>query len=96
MTKYSQRAKLELIYQNTEQKSVKESKAFSFINSLWQHLASALIKTEEPQIWQGYDRHGNLWWHGYDPITKRSICRDSEAQMRIWLEERYHQSVKQN
>lgn len=90
MTNYSERAKLELIYQETEQKPVKQSKAFSSLSRLWQHLVAALTKAQEPQIWQSYDHQGNLWWHGYDPMTGRSICRDSEAEMRIWLEERYH------
>lgn len=99
MTNYtncSKREKLELIYQKTEQNSVKNSKTFSFFNSLLQHLATALTKIQEPQIWQSYDRHGNLWWYGYDPMTGNSICRDSETEMRIWLEERYHQSVNRN
>lgn len=90
MTNYSQRAKLEHIYQETEQKSVQKSNSSSFLNSLWQHLVNALTKAQEPQIWQSYDRQGNLWWHGYDPMTGSSICRDSEAEMRIWIEERYH------
>lgn len=90
MTNYSERAKLELLYQKTDSKSVKPSKLFSFLNRLWQHLADTLTSVQEPQIWQGYDRHGNCWWYGYDPMTGRSICRDSEAEMRIWIEERYH------
>ena len=96
MTNYSQRAKLELIYQETEQKPVNKSQIFSFFRSILQHLVTTLTKAQEPQIWQSYDRQGNLWWHGYDPMTGSSICRDSEAEMRIWIEERYHQSVKQN
>jgi len=99
MTNYtncSNREKLELLYQEKEQESVNQSQAFYFLNRLWQHLVTALTKAQEPQIWQSYDRQGNLWWYGYDPMTGRSICRDSEAEMRIWLEERYHQSFQQN
>lgn len=95
MTNYTncpERNKLELLYQKTEPTSVKQSQVFSFLNRLWQQLVIGLTKAQEPQIWQSYDRQKNLWWHGYDPITGRSICRDSEAEMRIWLEERYHQS----
>jgi hypothetical protein len=94
MTNYSERAKLEVLYQGTEQKSVNKSNILSFLNSVWQHLVTTLTKAQEPQIWQSYDRYGNLWWHGYDPITGHLICRDSETEMRIWIEERYHQSSK--
>lgn len=96
MTNYTNcsiREKLELLYQD-EQKSVKQSQVFSLCNRAWQYLVNSLTRAQEPQIWQSYDRQGNLWWHGYDPITGRSICRDSETEMRIWLEERYHQSVQ--
>lgn len=93
MTNYSDRARLELLYQKTEAKSVKQLKKIPFLSHLWQNLFAALTKPQEPQIWQGYDRQGNLWWHGYDPITGRSICRDSEKEMRIWIEERYYQSA---
>jgi hypothetical protein len=98
MTNYtncSKREKLELLYQS-QRESVKQSQVFSFFNRVWQYLVNSVNKVQEPQIWQSYDRQGNLWWHGYDPMTGRSICRDSEAEMRIWIEERYHQSVKQN
>lgn len=94
-TNCSIREKLELLYQD-EQESVKQSKVFSLCNRIWQYLVNSLTRAQEPQIWQSYDRQGNLWWHGYDPMTGRSICRDSEAEMRIWLEERYHQSIQQN
>jgi hypothetical protein len=94
-TNYSKRKKLELLYQD-QPESVKQSQAFSFFNRILQYLVNSVIEAQEPQVWQSYDRQGNLWWHGYDPMTGRSISRDSETEMRIWLEERYHQSAQQN
>lgn len=94
MTNYtncSDREKLEIIFNENDQNQVKQSKLVLILNSLWKHIVTALAKEQEPQISQSSDRSGKTWWHGYDPVTGRSVCRDSEAEMRIWLEKRYYQ-----
>jgi hypothetical protein len=96
MTNYTnplERKRLENLYNLPEQKQVKESKVVSLLNNLWQHIVTAITKRQEPQIWQSTDRYGNIWWHGYDPVTDSSVSRDSEDEMRVWLEERYYQST---
>ncbi|MBF2084702.1 hypothetical protein [Thermoleptolyngbya sp. C42_A2020_037] len=45
----------------------------------------------EPRVWQTGDRAGNIVWHVYDPTSNRSATFASEAEVRIWLEERYRQ-----
>ena len=90
-TNYSDREKLETLFKQSEAKAVEKTNLFLVINSLWEHIVLSLTKEQEPKIWQSCDRSGKLWWHGYDPVTGRSICRDSEAEMRIWIEERYYQ-----
>ena len=48
--------------------------------------------TETPQlrVWQTWDEDENVYWNGYDPITRRSIHRVSESQIRVWIEQRHH------
>lgn len=43
----------------------------------------------EPRIWQTGDRAGNIIWHVYDPTRNTSASFASEAEVRVWLEERY-------
>jgi hypothetical protein len=80
---------LEQILNQAEPNSPK-NKLVSIINSIGQRLVAVMTKEQELQVWQSSDRSGKTWWHGYDPVTGRSVCRDSEAEMRIWLEERYY------
>lgn len=80
---------LEQILNQAEPNSSK-NKLVSTINSIGQRLVAVMAKEQELQVWQSSDRSGKTWWHGYDPVTGRSVCRDSEAEMRIWLEERYY------
>lgn len=57
--------------------------------SVWQFLSRALVKETELQVWCTYDNRGRLWWSAYDPNTGRLIKQISEAQMRVWLEQRH-------
>jgi hypothetical protein len=81
--------KLEQIFNKAEPNSSR-NKLVSIINSIGQRLVAVMTKEQELQIWQSSDRSGKTLWHGYDPVTGHSVCRDSEAEMRIWLEERYY------
>jgi hypothetical protein len=82
--------RLEHLVQETEDNKRKTRKLSSFFHQFWQHLVTSIVQGQEPRIWQHTDRTGQVWWHGYDPNTGRSICVDSEEEMRIWLEERYY------
>ncbi|GAB4368244.1 MAG: hypothetical protein Kow00121_07220 [Elainellaceae cyanobacterium] len=55
----------------------------------WHRLGNALTQTQELQVWQASDRTGAIQWHAYDPVTGVSVIRDSEAEMRIWIEQHY-------
>jgi hypothetical protein len=56
----------------------------------WAFVLSALEKNNEPHIWVKRDRHGNLHWHVYDPMSDRSWVLSSEDEVRIYLEERFN------
>ena len=85
------KARLENIFSQPEQKQVEESKLFSALKAIWQHLLTTLTNNNELQIWQTTDQLGNTWWNGYDPATGRFTSLATEAEMRIWIEERYYQ-----
>ncbi|MEW6497542.1 MAG: hypothetical protein AB1589_34330 [Cyanobacteriota bacterium] len=89
-TGYSYRESREILLPAPEQKFVKKPQLFLLVNSIWQYIVSVLAQGQQPRVWQSCDRFGQTWWHGYDPATGRSICRDSEDKIRVWLEERYY------
>lgn len=73
----------------------REHKKPSFWNKLWilmnQPLfAWDLTPCQEPKIRQILDSEGHLWWYAYDPLTGQTTYLESEADVQIWLEERFH------
>jgi hypothetical protein len=87
---YFYRERLEANFSQSEQKRVKNSKFLSALHRIWQHLLTILTKGNDLQVWQTSDRFGNTWWNAYDPATGRSTSLASEAEMRVWIEERYY------
>jgi hypothetical protein len=49
------------------------------------------VGNHEVQIWRVSDRAGNFCWRVYDPVTGASTSFNSASEVRIWLEQRYHQ-----
>ncbi len=50
-----------------------------------------LTAPSEPKISQRTDLTGNNWWEVYDPKTGSYRVFNNEAEVRMWLEERYYQ-----
>lgn len=46
----------------------------------------------ELQVWTKKDRHGHISWHAYDSISGQRVSRDTEIEMREWIEQRYYKS----
>jgi hypothetical protein len=84
-----EREKLEFLYHQPTK--TKRTDVFVRIKSIWQRVINYLNAKNELQVWQSSDRHGQTWWNAYDPITGRTTKRDSEAEMRTWIEQRYYQ-----
>lgn len=61
----------------------------SKLGSVWQKLILLLISSPELQVWSTCNGNGEISWHAYDPMTKRSACFDSEDDMRAWVEQRF-------
>lgn len=71
--------------QQTRQPSLK-----SRFQQLWLWLRSSLLSSDEPRVWPTHDRSGQVWWHGYDPATGRSVNYVTEAEIRVWIEQRHY------
>ncbi|MFB2833170.1 hypothetical protein [Floridanema evergladense] len=67
-----------------------KSKVASLINNICERFVTLINHASELKVWQTSDRKGHTWWNAYDPTTGNSISLDSEAEMRMWIEERYH------
>lgn len=46
-----------------------------------------LTTQDEPRIWQSKNWFGHSWWNVYLPKTEQRVRLNSEAEVRIWLEE---------
>lgn len=59
------------------------------LNWIKQSLLMSLTNAAELEVRQIVDRHGQVWWYAYDPMTGVSIRTDSETNLRSWIEQRY-------
>lgn len=66
----------------------------SWLSALWCWFSDISSRPPELQIRQRRDRHGNLWWHVYDPITNHSVRLSSEAEVRVWIEQSYQRRFR--
>ncbi len=89
-TNCSEPEQLKTFYNPDQPTQVKKTQLFSIIKNIWRQIGKRLVQENEPRVWQKRDRFGQTYWYGYDPVTGSSVCRSSEAEMRIWLEERYY------
>lgn len=65
---------------------------FETIKRVCRDTIHALTRGHELQVWRKSDRYGNAYWQAFDPKTRRSTSLSSEAEMRIWIEQRYYHS----
>lgn len=68
-----------------------KSKLATLTNKICKRFVTLINHASELRVWQSRDRAGHSWWNAYDPTTGKSISLDSEAEMRMWIEERYYQ-----
>lgn len=63
---------------------------FAVVKKTWQNFVMWLLdNNKEIQVWQKSDRHGNIYWKAYDPVTDKSFSSGSEADISMWIEQRY-------
>jgi hypothetical protein len=57
------------------------------LDILWHSLIKVLMSSDELQIRQVRDVVGQVWWCIYDPVSDRSACFSSEAEVYACLSE---------
>ncbi len=62
-----------------------------YLRRLGDRLVEYLNSQSEIKVWQRQDRFGNDYWDVYDPNTNRSASFGSEAEVRSWIEDLFHQ-----
>lgn len=80
--------KLELIPDSVAQPKAGLSSVVEWFANVW-HALVISESSNEPDIWQTLDRHGNVWWHAYDPMTGQTSYLSSEAEVLMWLDQRH-------
>jgi len=59
--------------------------------AIWAYLAKFAIGSSDPVVQQRRDRQGHAYYAVYDPTTGQRSIFTTEAEVRAWLEQRYHQ-----
>ncbi|MCP6759762.1 MAG: hypothetical protein NHB32_13585 [Fischerella sp. CENA71] len=59
------------------------------LRKIWQQIINYLVASQELQVKQKIDRHGNHYWQAYDPTTGKSFMSGSESDMLAWIEQLY-------
>ena len=62
-----------------------------YLKELGDRIVEYFNSQSEIKVWQCQDRFGNKYWEVYDPNTNRSASFGSEEEVRIWIEELFHQ-----
>jgi hypothetical protein len=70
--------------------AVKKQKQESLVVRVFQAIVTKLSASNEPRIRLKYSPAGRESWHVYDPMTGKANVFTSEADVRVWLEERYY------
>ncbi len=61
------------------------------VSRLFQALVAKLSGGNDPQIKLKYSPSGHEYWHVYDPTTGKAETFATETDVRVWVEQRYHQ-----
>jgi hypothetical protein len=64
-----------------------EQKHFSWLRCFCAYLMHQILRGHEPGIWKKRNSAGGIYYRCYDPRSGHSATCDSEAKVRIWLEQ---------
>lgn len=70
----------------------KSGSLFTTLKIIWRYSIRNLVGNNELQVWQKTDCYGKSYWRTYDLASGRSTVLGSQAEMRMWIEQRYYQS----
>ncbi len=90
--KFTERYPISLTeYWELESFSKKQKPAESLVSRIFQALVAKLSSGNDPQIKLRYSPSGHEYWHVYDPTNGKAEIFATEADVRVWVEQRYHQ-----
>lgn len=69
-----------------------KSLIFSRLQIVGQLFVRFFASGDQLQVWTKKDRRGRISWHAYDPVNGAKVSRDTEVEMREWIERRYYKS----
>jgi hypothetical protein len=69
----------------------KNQKPEPLVSRIFQALIAKLSSSNDPQIRLRYSPSGHEYWSVYDPTTGKAATFTTEADVRVWVEQRYHQ-----
>jgi hypothetical protein len=67
-----------------------KQKSEPLISRIFQILVAKLSIDRDPQITLRYSSAGHEYWHVHDPITGKAATFNTEADVRVWLEQRHN------
>ena len=79
-----------LNYQQLEQIPLHSKRKLLALQQLSHYFVRFGSPRNEPRVRQIKDRRGNVTFHVYDPVSRKSTQLSSEKEARIWLEQRYY------
>ncbi|MDZ8052219.1 MAG: hypothetical protein RMX68_030265 [Aulosira sp. ZfuVER01] len=59
------------------------------LHGFWKNAIQTLLASDELEVIQKVDRHGNIYWQAYDPVTGKSFSSGSEVDVSMWIEQLY-------
>lgn len=81
---------LELIPADLYPTPTKTRRSWLVLRAIGRWIADVTTPSTEPRIYRGTDDDGALYWRVCDPITGESARFYNEAEVRTWLDDRYH------
>jgi hypothetical protein len=61
-----------------------------WLRKIGQWIAARLVSSDEPQVSKIKGSEGHEFWRIYDPVTRITTTLSSEAEVRMWLDQRYY------
>jgi hypothetical protein len=61
------------------------------LTNIFRSASAYFTAVSEPCVWETTDAAGYPQWNAYDPTTRTAIEGVSEAEIRVWLENRHYQ-----
>jgi hypothetical protein len=66
-----------------------QNSLLSRLAQIWRSIIRYGTAAPELRVWQSRALLNRTVWYAYDPMTGDSISVGSEAEMRLWIEQRY-------